>query len=238
MIAGLAYIAMIVLAFFANFFVLERLTDPEDPAATAANIANSQGLFRGAVAAFALTFAADVVVAWALYLLFQRTSRQLSLLAAWLRLVNVAISAAALLNLLTAVKVADGTGYAATLDAGQRAAHVMLALDAYHYGWGIALVFFGVHLLLLGLLMVKSEYAPSILGRLVALAGLGYLVTNLALVLLPDNEDYTNVVALLTVVLAVPGEFGLAGWLVWKGATSRSTTDAGTEAGQLVRQVP
>jgi hypothetical protein len=218
LLAGLGYAAIIVLALFANFVVLERLTEPDNAAATVGNIANSAGLFRTAVAAFVVVFVADAVVAWALYLLFRRTSRQLSLFAAWFRLVYVAIAAAALLNLLTAARLVDGAGYAADLAEGQRAAQAMLSLDAYHYGWRIGLVFFGVHLLLLGLVMVKSDYAPSILGRLVALAGLAYVAGNLALILLPDNDNYADLFLLLSVVLVIPGEFGLTGWLLWKGA--------------------
>jgi Domain of unknown function (DUF4386) len=45
-IAGYGYLAISVLALFANFFVRERLIDPGDPATTAANISGSEGLFR------------------------------------------------------------------------------------------------------------------------------------------------------------------------------------------------
>lgn len=143
---------------------------------------------------------ADVVVAWALYVFLQRTSRQLSLFAAWFRLVYVAIAAAALLNLLLAVKLVDDTGYTTALEKGQRDAQVMLSLDAYLYGWRIGLVSLGVHLLLLGFVMVKSDYAPRLLGMLVALAGLGYVVMMLAGVLLPNFEDYKNLFLLLPTV--------------------------------------
>jgi hypothetical protein len=96
----------------------------------------------------------------------------------------------------------------------------MLFLDAYTYGWTIALVLFGVHLLLLGLVMVKSDHVPSVLGVLVAIAGLAYAVAKLASVLLPD---YNDAFLVFIVVLAVPGEFGLTGWLLWKGGNGLPT---------------
>jgi Domain of unknown function (DUF4386) len=222
LLAGLAYVVIIVLALFANFFVLERLTVPDDAATTVSNIASSELLFRSGVAAFIIVLIADVVVAWALYVFLQRTNRELSLFAAWFRLIYVAISAAALLNLLIAVKLVDDTGYTTAIEAGQRNAQVMLFLDAYTYGWSIGLVWFGVHLLLLGLVIVKSAHAPSILGLLVAMAGLGYAVGKLASVLLPD---YNDAFLLLIAVLAVPGEFGLTAWLLWKGGKGLSTSD-------------
>jgi hypothetical protein len=167
---------------------------------------------------------ADVVVAWALYVFFQRTSRELSLFAAWFRLVYVAIAAAALLNILVVLKLVDGTGYATALETGQRDAQVMLSLDAYNYGFFLGLVFFGVHLLLLGFVMVKSDYAPGILGILVALAGLGYVMINLARVVLPNYRDYEDLLLLLLVILGLPGEFGLVGWLLWRGGKARPAT--------------
>jgi hypothetical protein len=69
--------------------------------------------------------------------------------------------------------------------------------------------------------MVKSDYAPSILGILVALAGLGYVVINLARVVLPNYRDYEDLLLLLLAVLVAPGEFGLVGWLLWRGGKAR-----------------
>jgi Domain of unknown function (DUF4386) len=216
LIAGLAYVIITVLSFFA-ISVLDGPTERENPAATVENIVNSEVLFRSGLAAFIIVLIADVVVAWALYVFFQRTSRELSLFAAWFRLLYVAIAAATLLTLLVVLKLVDGTGYSTALETGQRAAQVMLSLDAYNYGFFLALVFFGVHLLLLGFVMIKSEYAPGILGGLVAVAGLGYVVINLERVVLPDYRDYEDLLLLLLVVFAVPGEFGLIGWLLWRG---------------------
>jgi hypothetical protein len=222
LVAGLAYVVIIVLAFFANFYVLERLTDPDDVATTVGNIANSELLFRGGIAAFIVVFMADVVVTWGLYVFLRRAGRELSLLAAWFRLMSAAISLAALLSLLVAVRLVDGTGYTTALQAGQRNAQVMLSLDAYTYGWSIALVCFGVHLLLVGLLIVKSDYVPSVLGILVIVAGIAYLAGKLASVVLPD---YNDALLAFIAVLAIPGEFGLTAWLLWRGGKDRPAKD-------------
>jgi Domain of unknown function (DUF4386) len=220
--AGLAYVVITVLAIFAYFLVLDRLIDPDDAATTVSNISNSALLFRGGVAALIIVLIADVVVAWGLYVFLRQINTALSLFAAWFRLIYVAISGAALLNLLIAVTLADDSGYVTAFEAGQRNAQVMLSLDAYTYGWSIGLVCFGVHLLLLGLLIVQSDYVPSVLGKLVTLAGLGYVVGDLAPVLLPDSKDaFLPLIA----VLAVPGEFGLIAWLLWRGGKVRPAND-------------
>src|SRR5262245_15636074 len=125
LISGLSYAVIIVLALFANFFVLGTLTKPDDAAATVRNITDSEVLLRSGVVAFIIVLAADVVVAWGLYVFLRPTSQELSLLAAWFRLVYVAITCAALLSLLVAVKLVDGTGYPTTVERGQRDAQVM-----------------------------------------------------------------------------------------------------------------
>jgi hypothetical protein len=221
LVAGVGYVVIVVLALFANFFVLERLTVTDDPAATAANIASARLLFSGGIAAFIIVLVADVVVAWGLYVFLQPTHRELSLFAAWFRLIYVAITAAALLNLLVALKLVDDTSYTAALEAGQRNAHLMLFLDAYTYGWSIALVWFGVHLVLVGLVMARSDYVPRVLSMLVAIAGLAYVVGKLASVFVPE---YNDVILAFIAALALPGELGLTGWLLWKGGKRQPIT--------------
>ena len=219
-IAGIAYAVLTVLALFA-MSVLNGVTEPDDPAATVDNIATSKTLFGASLAAFTIVLIADGVVAWALYVFFQRTSRELSLFAAFFRIAYVATAAAALMNLLVVLKLVDGAGYSTTLDTGGRAAQVMLSLDAYNEGFFLALVFFGVHLLLLGYVMVRSDYAPSVLGMLVVLAGIAYVVIDLVRVAQPDYRDHEDLLLPLLAVLAVPGEIGLIGWLLWKGGKAQ-----------------
>lgn len=226
-IAGFAYLVISVLALFAYFLVKDRLVEPGDAAATVSNLAGSEGLFRSGVAALAAVVVADAVVAWALYIFFRRASRDLSLLTAWFRLLYTAISAIALLNLLIAVLLVGGADYATALGVGQRDAQVLLFLDAYDYGWAIGLVCFGIHLVLLGFLVLRSDYVPSILGVLLAAAGLGYLVGSLARFVLPDYEDYRNLFMALVAVPAIAGEFSLTGWLLLRGGKEQDPLPAG-----------
>jgi hypothetical protein len=81
-IAGFGYLAIFVLAIFANFFVLECLVEQDDAAATANNIAGSETLFRFALVAFLVVFLLDILISWALYVFFRATSTEVSLLAA------------------------------------------------------------------------------------------------------------------------------------------------------------
>jgi hypothetical protein len=106
-----------------------------------------------------ITLVCDTGVALILYHLLKPVSRNLSLLAAFFRLVFVAVMAASSLN------------YFGLLDFFKDA-H---SATAFNTGYGIALVPFGVHCLLIGFLIFRSAFLPRILGVLLALAGLGYL---------------------------------------------------------------
>jgi hypothetical protein len=60
--------------------------------------------------------------------------------------------------------------------------------------------------------------------------GLAYVVTMLAVVLLPNSSDYENVFLLPLAVVAIPGELGLTGWLLWKGGKGQPTIGQRGEA--------
>jgi hypothetical protein len=210
LVAGLGLLVMAVLAAFSNFYVLQNLVVPGDAAKTAANIIASAGRFRIAICCFLIVAVLDVVVAWALYLLLKPANRDLSLLAAWFRVVYAAILALALTNLLTVLQLLTGADYLKVLGANQLYAQVMLSLGAFRSGWDIGLVFFGLHLLVLGYLVFTSGYSPKWLGIFVIVAGLGYLVDSFGKILLPS---YNLTIASFTFV----GEVLLMIWLLWKG---------------------
>jgi small-conductance mechanosensitive channel len=116
-IAGYGYLAIFVLAIFANFFVRERLIEPGDAAATASNIMGSEALFRLGLVSFLAVFVLDLVIAWALYVLFRHVSRDVSLLTAWFRLVYTTLLGVALIFLFLVLQLVSGAGYLTAFEA-------------------------------------------------------------------------------------------------------------------------
>ncbi len=76
---------MFILAIFSNFFVIQNVIIPGDAAATAANINESELLFRSGIVCFIIVLILDVLVAWALYVLLIPVNKNLALLAAWFK---------------------------------------------------------------------------------------------------------------------------------------------------------
>jgi hypothetical protein len=90
----------------------------------------------------------------------------------------------------------------------------MLMFKLHGYGYTIAMVFFGVGLIVSGYLIARSSYFPEALGVLLVFAGAGYLVDCFARFLAP------RLAALLFPWALVPGflaELGRCGWLLIKG---------------------
>jgi hypothetical protein len=221
-IAGYGYLAIFVLAVFANFFVRERLVEPGDAAATASNIMGSETLFRLGLVSFLVVFVLDLVVAWALYVLFRDLSRDLSLLTAWFRLVYTALLGVALLFLFLVLQLVSGADHLTAFAAGQLDAQVTLFLEGFDAAWLIGLLCFGVHLALLGSLVLSSGSIPKVLGVLLLLAGAGYVIDTLANALLADYGDYETAFLLIVAVPSVVGELAFTVWLLSRGGMERA----------------
>jgi hypothetical protein len=212
LVAGLGLLLMTFLAPIANFGVLQKLIVPGDAAITAQNIAAAQGLFRLAIGAFFVVAILDVVIGWALYIRFQGVNRSLSLLAALFRVVYATMLGVALTSLVSALQLVGGADYLKAFGTAQLQAEMMVLLSAFQSGWDLALIIFGLHLFVLGLLVFGSSKGKAlrVLGILVIAAGLGYIVDGCGKLLLPD---YSLTVGAYTFV----GEALLMFWLLWKG---------------------
>jgi hypothetical protein len=106
---------------------------------------------------------------------------------------------------------------------------VLLFLNAYE---DVALIwgtFFGLHTLLLGYLVYKSGYFPSILGILLVLAALGYLTDSFGNFLFPQ---YAELFASVVIVLAVLGELSFTFWLLIKGVNVEQWEKRALESAQ------
>jgi len=220
-VAGFGYLLIIVLGVFAEFFVRSTLVVPGDAAATVSNITANALLFRFGISGYLIAAVLDAVVALALYVLLEPVNRFVALLAAWFRLVHAIILGIALQSLFNVLHLTSGADYLAALTADQLSAQVMLSLDAFDYTWLIGLVFFGLHCLVLGYLILKSGFIPKILGILLIAASFGYLIDSFAHFLFASYEIYAIQFLLVVAVPALLAEVSLCLWLLFKGAKAR-----------------
>ena len=209
-LAGVGLLMMAILAPIAEFGVFQKLIATGDAKTTTENIAASATLFRLATGGFLIVAMLDVLVAWALYIFLKPANENLSLLAACFRLVYSGMFAIALSDLFSVPQLLSGAQHFRALSEQQLQAQVMLHLDTFRQGWDIGLAFFGLHLAVLGYVVLKSGYIPKFLGLMLFVSGMGYLTDSFGKLLLPH---YSIAISEFTFV----GEVLLIFWLLWKG---------------------
>lgn len=217
-IAGIGYIIIFITGIFSNFFVLESLVIPDNATTTANNIMANETLYRTGLLSFIIMVVFDVFLAWALYIILIPVNKNLSLLSGWLRLVNSTIFAIALYNLLNVLYILSGVEYLEAILKDQLYVQVMLSLNTFNSTWLLGLVFFGLHLLVLGYLIFKSGYIPKTIGILLLIAAFGYLIDSFANFLLSDYANYKDIFLMIVIVPGIIGELSLTFWLLFKGA--------------------
>jgi hypothetical protein len=207
-ITGIALLLMVFLAPFAFFYVFQNIIDPIDAAVTMQNITASQTLFRIGVMSLLIVVVLDIIVAWGFYILLAPVNKMLSMLAAWMRIIYASIFAIAIsryFTLVQLVKLAD-VGVDIQVLHGQ----IHLLVLGFADKWNLGLAIFGLHLVLVGILIFRSEYIPKVLGILLIIAGLGYMIDSAGKILMA-YFDFN--LALYTFI----GEVVIIFWLLLKG---------------------
>ena len=196
--AGVTLLVLAVLAPVATFIAIEPLVTPGDPAATVQDILASEAQFRWGIAALILVVVLDIVVAAALFTLFEPVNRSISAMAAWFRLAYAAVYLVGISQLVIALALLGDPNQA------------LRAIEAFDIIWHVGLILVGVHLLLIGYLAYRSGFMSKVIGILLLVAGLGYVVDAFGLVL---SAGYTADISRFTFV----GEAVLIFWLLIKG---------------------
>ncbi|MEP7358851.1 MAG: DUF4386 domain-containing protein, partial [Anaerolineales bacterium] len=176
-IAAVLYLVIAVAAGIAHGYVPATLLVAGDAAATAHNIAASEGLLRmGGIGSELLVLLSEIVVTVLLYVLLKPVNRTLSLLAAVARLAMTIIHGLNLLNYFFVLQLLGGASYLAVFSPSQLQALALLFLNAHHYGFALGIAFFTVHVFVLSYLIFTSGFFPRVLGVLFFVAAAGYLI--------------------------------------------------------------
>ncbi|MBV9720157.1 MAG: DUF4386 domain-containing protein [Candidatus Eremiobacteraeota bacterium] len=210
-IAGALLLVGFVAGGFGELFVPSKLIVPADATATAHNIMASESLFRMGFVGYLVEAVCDVSTTLLLYVLLRPVNKNLALLAAFFGLVGTATYAIAEFFYFAALQLLEGATYLRTFSPEQLNTLALLSLKLYGDGAEVFMAFGGVGSIIVGYLIFRSCYLPKTLGVLLALAGLGFITINVALVLAPA---YASPVLLLPVLLAT---LSLALWLLVKG---------------------
>jgi hypothetical protein len=214
--AGLGYLVIFITGFYANFSVLESIFEAGAVEGTFERVIQNENAFQLGLWAFLLMVLADVILVVPLYYFFKEDYPATALLSASLRLVNGTLFAVALTSLYQVLPLLESRSFAGG-SPDWLSFQVYTQFESFQTIWMIGLVFFGLHLCLLGYLLITSWLFPSWIGILMMTAGIGYLIDSSAQALLQNYAAWSPVLEYIVLIPAVLGEFSLTIWLLVKG---------------------
>ena len=208
---------------FGQVIVPGMLVVSGNAAATATNILAHGSLFRLSILAALIGVACHIAWTFLFYELFKPVNRSLSLLAAFVGLVAIAIQACSTMFQLVPLIILDGGQSFSAFNIDQLQALTLMFLRFSGRAFNTYLAFFGIWCVLIGYLIFSSTFMPRIIGVLEALAGLCWLTflwPPLAHYLSPYNQ-----------ALAAPGELSLMLWLLVMGVSNERWNEQASSAG-------
>ena len=213
---GAFYLGIAIAGGFSIAYVPSQIVVPGDGAASLANILSRTGLYYGGIAGDVIVMIFEIMALSMLYFMFKGVSPTLSLAAAMSRLSMVSVMSAMLFFHAGAQALAmDGTVLGSfSLDQRADLAGLFLYLNAA--GVWIWQIFFSLHLVLLGTLVLRSGRFPALLGLGLIIGGTGYLADSIYAFAFPEAAWLGTLrIGLLAIVTL--SEVGFALWLLIRG---------------------
>jgi hypothetical protein len=208
-VAGVLFLISLVAGGIGEAYVPAKLIVSGNAAATVANIANHDLLYRIGFATFLMESFCDVTLALIFYALFKPVNRQLSLLAAFFGLMASATFAFA--EAFYFAPTIMNAAYLKTFSTDQLNALVLLSMKFYSYAGMIFTGYYGIEWLVRAYLIWKSTFLPKALGVLMGIGGSAFVLRNILMILAPQ---YASDVFLM---LMFPGALAMTVWLLVKG---------------------
>jgi hypothetical protein len=175
--------------------------------------------FRIGVVTDVLSTVLAVPLALLLYELFEPVHRRQAALMALLLLVAMPISFVVALNYVAAQWLLSGAPVVAAIPGAQRVALANLFLGLHTHGVLAVEIFWGLWLLPLGLLVIRSRFLPRVLGILLVIGAVAYVAHSITSLLLAGQRIVLY--ERITMLARAAAEFPTMLWLLIKGADSR-----------------
>lgn len=173
---GASYVAIVIFAAIAYLKVRSNLYVGTDMARTASNLAAHEELYRLGWASAVIAVLCNLPVGLIFYELFKIVNEGLA------RALLVFIIAAAIIegvnlgNYISPLYVFTLPEYHAAFSPAELQALGRMPGKLFAAGFGISLAFFGLYCVLTGILILRSNFLPKVLGLLMVGAGICYEV--------------------------------------------------------------
>jgi hypothetical protein len=215
-LAGLLFLIAMATGLFAEFYVRfpSTLVVSGDVATTTSNIKAHEQLYRIGIANNIITFAIDVALIWALYVLLRPVNRSLAMLAVLFRIVETTLACVAIVNSYVVMQFISDTNTSNAFDLNQVQA-LSLLHSTYASTFVIVAIFLGLGSTVFNYLLFKSGYIPKVLAGWGVFASLLLLISQLVIIVYPSVEKF--IIPACYAPIAID-EIALGFWLLIKGA--------------------
>lgn len=212
-VAAVLYVFLTLSAPFGLIYIPNALIVRGDATATADRFRASELLVRLGIGSELFHQAIAIFLVLALYRLFKPVDKWLAVQVVILgALVSVPIVFLNVLNHVAALTLVSGADFLTVFGKAQLEALAYLFVRLHEQGIQVAAVFWGLWLFPYGMLVMRSGFAPAWLGVLMIIAGVGYVISSTASLILPQ---YADAVGKVTMILAF-GELPFIFWLwIW-----------------------
>ena len=216
-LSGLSYFMIFLSGFYANFVILESNIDKTNSFITTSNFINNHNQLSNGILGFLIMITFDLVLVWSLFFITKPISIKLSYASSSLRLLHASAFCLALYQLYKIYYLTFGN----VTNSSNLQQTITTLLSNFDTIWTVGLLFFGVHLLFLGYLAIKSTIFPKPISVLLIIASLGYLIDSSAKLIYSGYENYRSLFETGVLFTGVVGELSFTIWLLYKGFKTR-----------------
>jgi hypothetical protein len=218
-IAGLLYLLLFPTA--APGIMRGQMAVAENPEATLAGIEAGQTMFAVTTVLGVAGFIDFLFLAYVLRRLFRPNGPVPADVMLLLVVASIAPALAAMSYRLDILTLLNQAGGVPALASEELAATVALLLAGSNNMMQLSVIFWGLWLFPLGLLAYRSDFVPSLLGVMLMIGSPFYVLAFAGAVFDPASQ-YPMVAMIVGIAFGIPtmiGEFGIALWLAFKGAS-------------------
>jgi hypothetical protein len=191
-----------------------RLIVSGNATATAANLAANELAYRLSILGWVVGHVLWIYLVLSLYALFEAVDRKQARLMVTFVAVSVAMTLVNLTNQLAPLILLSGADFLSPLSRPQLEALAYAFLRLHSTGTGIEFAFWGLWLLPFGILVIRSGFAPKLIGYLLILGCVGWLIQSAVAIVVPA---YSGMAFKAMQPLVAPGELSMMLWLLIKG---------------------
>lgn len=209
-VAGLLYLLQIPLGVFGIMYISKFLVKPGNVSATISNILAHESMFRLSIVSAILCALITVATAFYIYKILRNVDVTIAKTIVIFTLIVTPISLLNELNNVAVLLLIKNTTIVNSFSDTELQSMILFFLELHKYGMQIIGIFFGLWLLPMGYLVIKSNFIPKIIGVLLLITCFGYLFDFTTFFLFPEIEFVVSEYTWLGEVLMVL-------WLLTKG---------------------